>query len=149
MRTRPINAGQLRAFEAVARHLNVRAAAEEVALRQSSVSRLIQALDDDGFSLFLRHARAVELASAGALLLAAGAQALPRIEGAVRQIRQKDGRKRLSHPTFASLASLWRTPRLGPAGASATEPAPRPWPRPRAATGAASALVPSPRCTTR
>ena len=55
-RSRPIAAGQLRAFEAVARHLNFRAASEEMALTQSAVSRQIQALEDDvGVSLFLRH----------------------------------------------------------------------------------------------
>ena len=35
LRTRPISAGHLRAFEAVARHLNFRAASEEMALTQS------------------------------------------------------------------------------------------------------------------
>jgi len=113
MRTRPIAAGQLRAFEAVARHLNFRAASEEMALTQSAVSRQIQALEEDvGASLFLRHTRAVELTSAGALLLAAVAQSLPRIDGAVRQIRQSAGRKSVSLTTFASFASMWLIPRL-------------------------------------
>ena len=113
MHTRPIAAGQLRAFEAVARHLNFRAAFEEMALTQSAVSRQIQALEDDvGASLFLRHTRAVELTSAGALLLAAVAQSLPRIDGAVRQIRQSAGRKSVSLTTFASFASMWLIPRL-------------------------------------
>ena len=72
LRTRPISAGHLRAFEAVARHLNFRAASEEMALTQSAVSRQIQALEEEiGASLFLRHTRAVELTSAGALLLTA------------------------------------------------------------------------------
>ena len=60
LRTRPIQAGHLRAFEAVARHLNFRLAAEEMALTQSAVSRQIQALEDEvGAPLFLRHTRAV------------------------------------------------------------------------------------------
>ena len=41
LRTRPIGAGQLRAFEVVARHLNFRAAAEEMSLTQPAVSRQI------------------------------------------------------------------------------------------------------------
>ncbi|MEO7401648.1 MAG: LysR family transcriptional regulator, partial [Polaromonas sp.] len=58
LRSRPISVGQLRALEAVARHLNFRAAAEELALTQSAVSRQIQGLEDDvGVSLFLRHTR--------------------------------------------------------------------------------------------
>jgi LysR family glycine cleavage system transcriptional activator len=47
LRTRPVAAGHWRAFLAVARHLNFRAAAEELALTQSAVSRQIQALEDE------------------------------------------------------------------------------------------------------
>jgi LysR family glycine cleavage system transcriptional activator len=113
LRSRPISAGQLRAFEAVARHLNFRAASEEMALTQSAVSRQIQALEEEvGVSLFLRHTRAVELTGAGAQLLLAVSQALPRIDSAVRHIRQSAGRKSVSLTTFASFASMWLIPRL-------------------------------------
>jgi LysR family glycine cleavage system transcriptional activator len=113
LRTRPVSAGYLRAFEAVARHLNFRAAAEEMALTQSAVSRQIQSLEDEvGVSLFLRHTRAVELTSAGTQLLSAVTTALPRIDGMVRQIRQTAGRKSVSVTTFASFASMWLIPRL-------------------------------------
>ena len=113
LRSRPIAAGHLRAFEAVARHLNFRAAAEEMALTQSAVSRQIQSLEEEvGVSLFLRHTRAVELTGAGAQLLLAVQQSLPRIDGAVRQIRQNAGRKSVSLTTFASFASMWLIPRL-------------------------------------
>ena len=113
LRTRPISAGYLRAFEAVARHLNFRAAAEEMALTQSAVSRQIQSLEDEvGVGLFLRHTRAVELTSAGAQLLQAVNGSLPRIDAAVRQIRQSAGRKTVSVTTFASFASMWLIPRM-------------------------------------
>jgi DNA-binding transcriptional LysR family regulator len=113
LRSRPISAGQLRAFEAVARHLNFRAASEELALTQSAVSRQIQGLEDDvGVSLFHRHTRAVELTTAGAILLRAVTPSLERIDGAVRQIRQSAGRKSVALTTFASLASMWLIPRL-------------------------------------
>ena len=113
LRSRPIQAGHLRAFEAVARHLNFRVAADEMALTQSAVSRQIQALEDDvGVPLFLRHTRAVELTAAGTVLLQAVAQALPRIDSAVRQIRQSAGRKQVAVTTFASFASMWLIPRL-------------------------------------
>ena len=113
LRTRPIMAGHLRAFDAVARHLNFRAASEELSVTQSAVSRQIQALEDDvGVSLFLRHTRAVELTSAGALLLVAVSRALPQIDGTVRQIRQSAGRKSVSITTFASFASMWLIPRM-------------------------------------
>lgn len=113
LRTRPISAGQLRAFEAVARHLNFRAASEELALTQSAVSRQIQALEDEvGTALFLRHTRAVELTSAGTLLLRAAGLSLERIDAAVRQIRQSAGRRSVAITTWASFASMWLIPRL-------------------------------------
>ncbi len=113
LRSRPIAAGHLRAFEAVSRHLNFRAAAEELALTQSAVSRQIQGLEEEvGVALFLRHTRAVELTGAGAVLLLAVAQSLPRIDSAVRQIRQSAGRRSVSLTTFASFASMWLIPRL-------------------------------------
>ena len=113
LRSRPVQAGYLRAFEAVARHLNFRVAAEEMALTQSAVSRQIQALEDEvGVPLFLRHTRAVELTAAGMQLLQAVTSALPRIDGAVRHIRQNAGRKQVAVTTFASFASMWLIPRL-------------------------------------
>lgn len=112
-RTRPIGMGHLRAFEAVARHLNFRAAADELSLTQSAVSRQIQGLEDEvGTALFLRHTRAVELTSAGALLLRTSGVALERIDAAVRLIRQSAGRKSVAVTTWASFASMWLIPRL-------------------------------------
>ncbi|MDO9065904.1 MAG: LysR family transcriptional regulator, partial [Chloroflexota bacterium] len=112
-RTRPVGVGQLRAFEAVARHLNFRAASEELALTQSAVTRQIQALEDEvGVSLFLRHTRAVELTAAGAQLLQAVLPSLERLDSAVRQIRRSTGRKSVAISTWASFASMWLIPRL-------------------------------------
>lgn len=113
LRTRPISVGQLRAFEAVARHLNFRAAANELSLTQSAVSRQIQALEQEvGINLFLRHTRAVELTSAGAQLLRAVLPSLERMDSAVRQIRRSAGRKSVAISTWASFASMWLIPRL-------------------------------------
>ncbi|MCB2035443.1 MAG: LysR family transcriptional regulator [Ottowia sp.] len=113
LRSRPIQAGYLRAFEAVARHLSFRLASEEMALTQPAVSRQIQALEEEvGTPLFLRHTRAVELTTAGTLLLQAVAQALPRIDAAVHHIRQNAGRQHVSVTTFASFASMWLIPKL-------------------------------------
>ena len=112
-RTRPIGVGHLRAFEAVARHLNFRVAAEELSLTQSAVSRQIQGLEDEvGAALFLRHTRAVELTSAGAMLLGAVGSTLERLDSTVRQIRQTAGRKSVAITTWASFASMWLIPRL-------------------------------------
>ena len=113
LRTRAIGAGHLRAFLAVARHLNFRAAADELALTQSAVSRQIQSLEDEvGIPLFLRHSRAVELTGAGAQLLHAVQPALESIDSTVRQIRQTAGRKSVAITTWASFAAMWLIPRL-------------------------------------
>lgn len=113
LRTRPVAVGHWRAFLAVARHLNFRAAAEELALTQSAVSRQIQALEDEvGVPLFLRHTRAVELTSAGGQLQRAVAPALERMDAAVRLVRQTAGRKSVAITTWASFASMWLIPRM-------------------------------------
>ena len=113
LRTRPIGVGQLRAFEAVARQLNFRAASEDLSLTQSAVSRQIQALEEDvGVALFLRHTRAVELTSAGGQLLRAVVPALERLDNAVRLVRRTAGRKSVAITTWASFASMWLIPRL-------------------------------------
>jgi LysR family glycine cleavage system transcriptional activator len=113
LRTRAIAVGPLRAFLAVAEHLNFRAAADELALTQSAVSRQIQTLESEiGAPLFLRHTRAVELTSAGTQLLRAVSPSLERIDSAVRLIRQNAGRRIVSISTWASFASMWLIPRL-------------------------------------
>ena len=112
-RTRPISMSYLRAFDAVARHLNFRIAAEDLALTQSAVSRQIQALEHEvGAALFLRHTRSVELTAAGSLLQRATHLSLERVDATVRQIRQITGRKSVSITTWASFASMWLIPRL-------------------------------------
>ena len=70
IRQRPLSIGPLRAFEAVARLLSFRAAAEELNLTQSAISRQIQSLEEEiGCTLFLRGTRKVELSVDGAVLL--------------------------------------------------------------------------------
>jgi len=97
----------------VARHLNFRAAGDEISLTQSAVSRQIQGLEDEvGTALFLRHTRAVELTSAGTLLLRGSGATVERIDAAVRQIRQSVGRKSVAVTTWASFDSMWLIPRL-------------------------------------
>lgn len=113
LRTRPVSVGHWRAFEAVARHLNFRAAAEELSLTQSAVSRQIQSLEDEvGVPLFLRHTRAVELTGAGAQLLQAVAGSLQRIDAAVRLVRRSAGRRTVALSTWASFASMWLITRM-------------------------------------
>jgi LysR family transcriptional regulator, glycine cleavage system transcriptional activator len=112
-RRRPLSVGPIRAFEAVARHLSFRAAADELSLTQSAVSRQIQALEEDlGATLLLRGTRKVELTAEGAMFLRALAPGLARIDASVQQIRQSRGRRVVSVNTFASFASLWVIPQM-------------------------------------
>jgi LysR family glycine cleavage system transcriptional activator len=112
-RQRPLSVGPLRAFEAVARLLSFRAAAEELSLTQSAISRQIQALEEEvGCTLFLRGTRRVELSVDGAVLQPAAVAALLRLDQTVRQIRRSRGRRVVNVTTFASFSSLWLIPRL-------------------------------------
>lgn len=113
IRQRPLAVGPLRAFEAVARRLSFRAAADELHLTQPAISRQIRGLEDElGAPLFLRGTRHVELTSAGAALLRSVAPLLDRLDATVRQIRVSQGRRQVSVSTFASFASMWLLPRL-------------------------------------
>ncbi|UXH79018.1 LysR family transcriptional regulator [Roseateles amylovorans] len=112
-RQRPLAIGPLRAFEAVARRLSFSAAAEELYLTQSAVSRQIRSLEEElGATLFQRGTRHVELTADGLLLQSAVLAVLERLDGTVRQIRQARGRRVVNVTTFASFASLWLIPRL-------------------------------------
>jgi LysR family glycine cleavage system transcriptional activator len=113
IRQRPLSIGPLRAFEAVARLLSFRAAAEELSLTQSAISRQIQALEEEiGCTLFLRGTRKVELSSDGSVLLPTAVAVLSRLDQTVRQIRRARGRRIVNVSTFASFASLWLIPRM-------------------------------------
>src|SRR6476659_8301036 len=110
---RPLSLTNLRAFEAVARTLSFGAAADELHVTQSAVSRQIKGLEDElGAALFSRGTRHVDLTAEGTALLRAVAPSLDRIDASVRQIRQTRGRRVVSVSTFASFASLWLIPRL-------------------------------------
>ena len=113
VRRRPLSVGPIRAFEAVARRSSFSAAADELHLTQSAVSRQIRGLEEElGAALFLRGTRHVELTAAGTQLLRSVAPMLDRVDASVRQIRLSRGRRHVGLTTFASFASLWLIPRL-------------------------------------
>lgn len=112
-RHRPLAIGPLRTFEAVARRLSFRAAAEEQHLTQPAISRQIRALEEElGAALFLRGTRHVEITGAGMQLLRSVEPLLLRLDGTVRQIRTAQRRQPVGVTTFASFASMWLLPRL-------------------------------------
>jgi LysR family glycine cleavage system transcriptional activator len=87
----PLNA--LRAFEASARHLSMKAAADELCVTPGVVSQLIKTLEDDlGVSLFRRANRAI-------FLTKAGQSDLPAIRNAFRQIGEATQRVATSAET--------------------------------------------------
>ena len=112
-RTRSLSLGPLRAFEATARLLNFSAAAEELSLTQSTISRQIQSLENElGQRLFIRHVRTVELTQYSLQLRQAVSQSLLQIDNTVQNIRASSARRAIAVTTFASFASMWLIPRL-------------------------------------
>jgi LysR family glycine cleavage system transcriptional activator len=110
---RPLRLDHLRTFEVVARRLSFSAAAEELHLTQSAISRQIKSLEEDlGAAVFNRGTRHVELTAAGSALRYTVTQLLDQLDRAVRDIRGRGGRPRVSVSTFASFATLWLMPRL-------------------------------------
>lgn len=110
---RPLSLDNLRAFDAVSRRLSFSAAADDLFLTQSAISRQIKALETElGATLFHRGTRKVELTAAGSQLLQTVAPALERIDHTVRQLRTAGGRRRVNVSTFASFTTLWLMPRL-------------------------------------
>ena len=110
---RPLSLTNLRAFEAVARLLSFGAAADELHLTQSAISRQIKSLEDElGAPLFLRGTRHVQIAPDGLTLLRAVEPWLAKLDASVQLIRRSRSRRRVSVTTFASFGSLWLLPRI-------------------------------------
>ena len=110
---RPLSLTNLRAFEAVARLLSFGAAADELHLTQSAISRQIKGLEDElGAALFVRGTRSVQIAPDGQTLLRAVEPWLGKLDSSVEQIRRSRSRRRVSVATFASFGSLWLLPRI-------------------------------------
>jgi LysR family glycine cleavage system transcriptional activator len=110
---RPLSLTNLRAFEAVARTLGFGAAADELHLTQSAISRQIKGLEDElGAPLFVRGTRHVQITPAGQTLLRAVEPLLAKLDASVQHIRRSRSRQRVSVTTFASFGSLWLLPRI-------------------------------------
>ena len=107
----PLNA--LRAFEATARHLSVKNAADELCVTPGAVSQLLKALELHlGVKLFHRVNR-------GIFLTDAGQGYLPPVRNAFRQIADASGRIAVSADTSLLTVSVtpffaaaWLVPRL-------------------------------------
>jgi len=107
----PLNA--LRAFEATARHLSMKEAADELCVTPGAVSQLIKTLESDlGVALFRRANRAIFLTDAGQDYLPAIRNAFRQIGEATQRIATSAETGILTLSTTNYFASAWLVPRL-------------------------------------
>jgi LysR family glycine cleavage system transcriptional activator len=103
----------LRVFEAAARHLSFKRAAEELHVTPAAVSHQIKALEDYlGVVLFRRLTRALELTETGKAMLPKIQEGFECLALAVEQSRQETARHSLRVTLPPSFATRWLMPRL-------------------------------------
>jgi DNA-binding transcriptional LysR family regulator len=92
----------LRYFSVIARHGSIREAAEELHIAQSALSRQVRKLEEEfGVPLFQRHARGVELTSAGEILLSFAQTSLRQVEKVRSEVDALKGLRRGTVNVFA------------------------------------------------
>lgn len=106
----PLNA--LRAFEAAARQLNFRLAADELGVTQGAVAQHVRALEADlGLKLFVRQARGLALTDHGRSYATQLRRAFDLIRDATTAMRGGPSRLTISvTPTFAAKWLITRLP---------------------------------------
>ena len=103
----------LAAFEAVARTGSITAAAHELNLTQSAVSRQIKALEEQlGAALFVRERQRVRPTLAGAAYAREVRDALHKISGASLNLRANPGGGTLNLAILPTFGTRWLAPRL-------------------------------------
>lgn len=109
---RALSLDALRGFDSAARHLSFTAAADELCLTQSAVSKQVKSLEDAlGAALFRRGGKGLALTPEGRQLQQAARTALDALGDAVGRIVAPP-RAALAVTTTPSFASLWLVPRL-------------------------------------
>ena len=103
----------LRAFDAAARHLSFRDAAEELGLTPTAVSHQIRRLEDlADAKLFQRRVRAVALTDAGTRFAAEIAPSLRAIEASFAALRKTEEKRVVVIGAGPVFLSRWMAPRL-------------------------------------
>ena len=111
----------IRGFESAARHLSFTAAAEELCITQSAVSKQVKTLEEAlGTALFLRGGKGLSLTPQGRELQEAARAALAQLGAVVDRLLATD-RVSVSVTATPSFAALWLAPKL--AKFQALEPA--------------------------
>lgn len=107
----PLNA--LRAFEATARHLSLRTAAEELHVTPPAISHQIKALEDHlGFALFERLRRGLRLTDRGATYFHRVSRAFEVVSNATQEVRHSGVPRTLRLAVPPHLLSGWMIARL-------------------------------------
>lgn len=107
----PLNA--LRVFDAAARHLSFKAAADELAVTPAAVSQQIRSLEDYlGVVLFKRHARSLALTEEARRSLSALRAGFESFEEAVKTLQAAQASDILTVSVSPSFASKWLLPRI-------------------------------------
>lgn len=103
----------LRAFEAAARHMSFRVAAEELAVTPTAISHQIRDLETAcGTALFWRRPRPLRLTEAGASLYPVLQASFDAMEAGVAALREAEERRPLRVTTTNAFAHRWLVPRL-------------------------------------
>lgn len=103
----------LRAFEAAARHMSFKKAAEELAVTPTAISHQIRLLEETlGRKLFERRTRQVALTEAGQQLLPSVRDAFDIMAGAVERIAASPGHHAVVITATTAFAAHWLVPRL-------------------------------------
>jgi LysR family glycine cleavage system transcriptional activator len=103
----------LAVFEAVARHLSLTRAGEELFISREAVSRQIRGLEEYlGVKLLTRLHRAVALTDAGKKFLPVVRSSLEGIASASEQLRRENLNQKVTISATIAISSLWLTPRL-------------------------------------
>ena len=107
----PLNA--VRAFEAVARHLSITLAADELNVTPGAVSRQIRTLEDFMEQpLFTRGHRQVSLTPAGEQYFNAVARFIEELRSATRHLKRPAKRRQIKVRAYTTFAMQWLIPRL-------------------------------------
>jgi LysR family glycine cleavage system transcriptional activator len=107
----PLNA--LRAFEAAARHLSFKLAAEELNVTAAAISHQVKALEGLlGVSLFHRLTRALRLTDAGQAALPTLTEGFDKLAEGAEQMRAYCEDSLLTISVSPSFGSMWLVPRL-------------------------------------
>ena len=108
---RPANLNALKMFDAAARHLNFRLAAQELNLTQGAVAQQVRRLEASlQVSLFTRRARGLELTDSGREYQHQISRALAIIDTATAKLQRQNTQIIISVPP--SFASKWLVPNL-------------------------------------